>query len=66
MMTLARFSLAAVSACIVARTAEAVGLVNEDEQDHVIMIDENGDGTGVTLCAGNQEAGVGESCSLSL
>lgn len=66
MKKLATFSFAAVLACGAPYVAQAVDLVNEDDTDHVIMINENGEETGIALSAGESVTEVCGSCSLTI
>jgi len=46
--------------------AQAVDLVNEDETDHIVMIEENGEETGITVTAGESITDVCNACKLSI
>jgi len=66
MKKLANFLIAAAVAIGAPQIARAVDLVNEDDTDHIIMINENGEETGVTLSAGESVTDVCGSCSLTI
>lgn len=66
MNKLVTFSIAAVFACVAPQIAQAVDLVNEDDTDHIVMISENGEETGITVIAGESITDVCGSCSLTL
>lgn len=66
MKTLATLACAAVGMIAAPQIAQAVDLVNEDDTDHVIMIMENGEETGITLSAGESYTDVCQSCTLSI
>lgn len=66
MKKLATFAFATVVACVAPQIAQAVDLVNEDDADHIVMILENGEETGIAVSAGETITDVCNSCSLSV
>ena len=66
MKKFATFAFATVVACVAPQIAQAVDLVNEDDADHIVMILENGEETGVTVSAGESITDVCNSCTLSI
>jgi len=66
MRKLTTIAFAAAVAIFAPQVAQAVDLVNEDDSDHIVMIEENGEETGITVSAGESITDVCNACTLSV